>query len=172
MAKQKHLTLQERSIISVRLTERVSFAQIAKELEKDPGTISREVKKHRVEIETGSYERRFNPCVHHRSCNKTFLCNPCPNGGRKCSFCKLCTTRCPDFKEQVCPTLMSVTAARNALTARCGSTSIGPTLQISSTETASRPPGAGLLSPPKNWSGLIKPYLRCLKTVSLSTTSV
>lgn len=105
MAKHTHLTLQDRSIICVRITQGASFSQIASELEKDPGTISREVRKHRVEITTGSYGRPFNPCVYRKSCNKTFLCNPCLNKGKRCSFCRLCLEHCPDFKEQVCSTL-------------------------------------------------------------------
>ena len=105
MAKHAHLTLQERSIICVRITQGASFSQIAAELGKDPGTISREIKKHRVEMEIGSYGRNYNPCVHKRTCTKTNLCKICSNPSKRCSFCKFCTNHCPDFKEQVCSKL-------------------------------------------------------------------
>lgn len=105
MPKHSHLTLQDRSIICARITEGISFAQVAKELDKDPGTISREVKKHRIEVESGSYGRSFNACIHRRNCSKTFVCGTCFNNGRKCSACKLCNKKCPDFKEEVCSKL-------------------------------------------------------------------
>ena len=105
MAKNSHLTLQERSLICVRITQGASFSQVAAELGRDPGTISREIRKHRIEISTGAYGHPFNPCVYKKTCTKKFLCNPCHNGGKKCSFCKFCTKHCPDFKEQVCKKL-------------------------------------------------------------------
>lgn len=105
MAKHAHLTLQDRSIICVGLTQGCSFAQIAAELGKDPGTISKEIRRHRVAIETGSYGREFNPCALRRNCNKTALCKTCFNNTRKCSFCKECSKHCPDFVEEVCPKL-------------------------------------------------------------------
>ena len=55
MAKHSHLTLQERSIICARIAQGVSFHQISAELGKDPGTISKEIRLHRVSIETGSF---------------------------------------------------------------------------------------------------------------------
>ena len=54
MAKHSHLTLQERSIICARIAQGASFRQISTELDKDPGTISKEIRLHRVSIETGS----------------------------------------------------------------------------------------------------------------------
>lgn len=97
MAKHSHLTLQERSLICVRITQDASFSQVAAELERDPGTISREIRKHRIEISPGAYGHHFNPCIHKKTCTKKFPCNPCLNGGKKCSFCKFCTKHCPDF---------------------------------------------------------------------------
>ena len=43
MAKHSHLTLQERSIICARIAQGASFRQIGAELDKDPGTISKEI---------------------------------------------------------------------------------------------------------------------------------
>lgn len=106
MAKHSHLTLQDRSIISARLEQGISFAQIAAELERDPGTISKEVRLHRVSVETGSYGRGFNPCIHRMSCDKKYLCKSCFNNRVKhCRFCKKCIQLCPDFVEETCPKL-------------------------------------------------------------------
>lgn len=44
----KHLTLSERAIIEKCIAQDMSFASIARKLERSPSTISREVLKHRV----------------------------------------------------------------------------------------------------------------------------
>lgn len=106
MPNNSHLTLQDRSYISVRLIQGTSFRQIALELDKDPGTISREVKQHRTMVESGSNGHCFNPCIHRRDCNKTFLCNTCLMRGKKCSNCIRCTKHCDEFEEEVCPNLL------------------------------------------------------------------
>jgi len=48
MAKNKHLTLSERILIETSLNEGKSFKMIAKDLGKDPCTISKEVRLHRI----------------------------------------------------------------------------------------------------------------------------
>lgn len=106
MAKHSHLTLQERSIICARIAQGASFHQISAELGKDPGTISKEIRLHRVSIETGSFGCGFNPCIHRRNCTKKFVCVTCIYRGKKCSLCKDCHKNCPDFVEEVCPKLL------------------------------------------------------------------
>lgn len=76
MEKHSHLTLQERSIICARIAQGASFHQISAELDKDPGTISKEIRLHRVSIETfrqGSDERHGQRQVcaerNHDPCN-------------------------------------------------------------------------------------------------------
>ena len=105
MPKHSHLTLQDRSIICVRINQGMSFAQIAEELEKAPSTISREVRLHRIPVAKGSYGRSFNPCVHRNDCKKTHVCDTCLCGGKRCRNCKDCYKHCPDFVEEVCPKL-------------------------------------------------------------------
>ena len=105
MPNNSHLTLQDRSIISVRITEGVPFRQIALDLDKDPGTISREVKLHRTMVETGSCGHSFNPCIHRKNCDKRFVCGTCVMNGKKCSNCVQCIKHCDDFEEEVCPKL-------------------------------------------------------------------
>lgn len=105
MPKRSHLTLQDRGTICARINQGISFAQIAEELDRDPGTISKEIRLHRVSVEKGSYGRGFNPCIHRRDCKKTYVCKTCFCSGRPCRNCKDCYKYCPDFVEEVCPKL-------------------------------------------------------------------
>lgn len=105
MPKRSHLTLQDRGTICARINQGISFAQIAEELDRDPGTISKEIRLHRVSAEKGSYGRGFNPCIHRRDCKKTYVCKTCFCSGRPCRNCKDCYKYCPDFVEEVCPKL-------------------------------------------------------------------
>ena len=74
MAKNAHLTLSERIIIESCLRDGMSFKQIAQEVDKDPSTISKEIRGHYKVIEKES----FNPCSHRRECQHfSDICNPC-----------------------------------------------------------------------------------------------
>lgn len=48
---QKHLTLEDRNYIKQALNHSITFKEIAKFLYKDPTTISKEIKKHRIRKE-------------------------------------------------------------------------------------------------------------------------
>ena len=50
-ANQKHLTLEDRNYIEQALNHGMTFKEIAKFLSKDPTTISKEIKKHRIRKE-------------------------------------------------------------------------------------------------------------------------
>ena len=65
MSKNSHLTLSERIEIERALRDGASFKEIGRQLEKDPSTISKEVRNHFVVKEGGS---RFNPCKHRTIC--------------------------------------------------------------------------------------------------------
>ena len=105
MAKNAHLTLSERIIIESCLKDGISFMQIAREVGKDPSTISKEVRGHFKVIEKDTY----NPCRHRRECKRfSDLCNPCKlQFGKFCRQCSKikCFTVCPDFEEMVCQKL-------------------------------------------------------------------
>ena len=55
MAKNAHLTLSERIIIETSLRDAMSFKQIAREVGKDPSTISKETRSHFKVIEKDTY---------------------------------------------------------------------------------------------------------------------
>ncbi|WP_163193843.1 helix-turn-helix domain-containing protein [Clostridium thermarum] len=74
MAKFKHFTLEERVSIEIMLKASLSFKAIARELDRDCTTISKEVKNHIMFKRTGSYGRPFNNCIHRLTCSNTYLC--------------------------------------------------------------------------------------------------
>ena len=102
MAKNAHLTLSERIIIESCLREGMSFKQIAQEVDKDPSTISKEIRGHYKVIEKES----FNPCSHRRECQHfSDICNPCQQKfGKFCRQCNKvkCFTICQDFEKMIC----------------------------------------------------------------------
>ena len=105
MAKNKHLTLEERFAISNLLDKQCSFKSIGAEIGKDCTTISKEIRNHRVTKKTGAYGRPFNNCALRKSCHHKKLCPGCPSN-RYCWNCKKCSSVCADFVEEKCPRLL------------------------------------------------------------------
>lgn len=103
---QKHLTTTQRIKIEKGLSERKSFAAIARDIGKHPSTVIKEVKKYRFfpPRETQMPLR----CARFRECQMRFLCenkdciHPCKN----CIDTKLriskCALICPDYLAPVC----------------------------------------------------------------------
>lgn len=106
MNKHTHLTSTDRSLIQQKLEERESFKSIARELGKDPTTISKEIKNHIQFRQTGCYGRVFNDCLNRMGCTAQHLC-----GARKCSrYCHFCNSHscaslCPAYQAVTCPML-------------------------------------------------------------------
>lgn len=106
MSKNKHLSSEERSHIEHLLRGRKSIKEIARNLDKSPSTISREIKKHAVSSDKSAPGRIPNRCIHRRCCTKFHLCEDKPNCKKqRCSTCKLCNSVCPDFVEEHCQRL-------------------------------------------------------------------
>ena len=106
MANNKHLTYDERLIIQKSLTERLSFRKIAILLDKDPSTISKEVRSHIVITEK---QASYNPCINIRNCSHYGdTCKPCTQRFSKiCRKCRGdCYKYCPDFVEQPCKAIL------------------------------------------------------------------
>lgn len=104
MAKHKHLTLSNRITIESMLNEKKNINRIAKELEKHPTTISKEIRAHLVKERSGGFGINYNACVHRYDCEKKHLCNPC-KAPRRYSFCRrclMCNFNCTDFQEDIC----------------------------------------------------------------------
>lgn len=100
MSNQKHLTLDERNYIEQALSRNSSFKEIAIFLFKDPTTISKEVKKHRIRKEGQAIHVGFNHCARRYSCHRKNLCNQ--NCSKECRHCTHCNKICSDFEDGIC----------------------------------------------------------------------
>lgn len=107
MPKYKHLTLSDRILIEQALNRNDSFKKIARCLNRDCTSISKEVRKHIESKQIGTYGKPFNDCVYRYDCKKTYLCED-PTCSRKyCRFCSKCHTHCKDYEKYLCPKLFS-----------------------------------------------------------------
>lgn len=104
---QKHLTLEDRIYIENELNRGTTFKDIAKFLCKDPTTISKEVKAHRISdwYHKGTFYNAKNFCVHRYHCRKTNACGKIILCGVKCSSCPTCNQTCRDFEKERCSRL-------------------------------------------------------------------
>lgn len=87
------------------LKESFSFKAIARELNRDCTTVSKEIKKHIAIKKTGSYGKAFNNCAHRMDCKHSYLCDNPSCQTRYCRFCSRCSSFCSDYKEYLCPLL-------------------------------------------------------------------
>lgn len=101
---QKHLRLNDRLFIEKSLNEGRSFKDIACYLCKDPTTISKEVKLHRLSdwYHKGTFYNAHNFCIHRFHCRKTNACNKIILCGIKCTSCPTCNQTCKDFVKERC----------------------------------------------------------------------
>lgn len=100
MSNNLHLTLDERNIIEQELNLDHSFKSIAFLLNKDPSTISKEVKKHRIRKEGQSIHIGFNHCSRRYNCRRHDVCGLRCN--KECRHCNICNKVCSDFEEGIC----------------------------------------------------------------------
>ena len=103
MSKHKHLTLDDRIRIQQGVEVREPFKSIARELCKDPTTISKEVKGHLQFKRTGCYGKSYNNCSLRRNCSYKKLCGK-DKCNRVCGFCNSveCSTFCKDYIPENC----------------------------------------------------------------------
>ena len=104
---QKHLTLEDRIYIENELNKGTSFKDIARFLCKDPTTISKEVKGHRLSdwYHKGTFYNAKNFCIHRYHCKKTNACGKIVLCGVKCASCPTCNQTCKDFEKERCSRL-------------------------------------------------------------------
>ena len=101
----KHLTDVDRTVMEQSLNNGLSLAEIANALGKSRSTVSREIRKHRQEKDTGAYGRIKNRCLLRADCQQHQLCANEPDCVRRCSTCARCNQCCPNFKEELCAKL-------------------------------------------------------------------
>ena len=101
---QKHLTLFNREDIEKFLKAGFKFYQIAENIQKDPTTISKEVKKYRTEHFPSNFNNRNNYCKNKNSCTIKNLCNA--NCHSECRRCGKCNSICSKYELDLCPKLL------------------------------------------------------------------
>lgn len=111
----KHLTLEDRQLISQMLTSHASFKAIGRALVKDATTISKEVQKNYSLIQTGCYGKPYNNCIYSVSCTKSSICKDCSNSKSmsRCRYCAVCNEMCGQFKPGHCTKLSHPTYVCN-----------------------------------------------------------
>ena len=99
-----YTTFEERLEIENGLRSNLSFGEIAKRIDKDRSTVSREVRKYAVPEKLGSAAAAYNACCHRGGCVKKHICTgECRKSSVKCChLCGYCNDVCPDFEEQIC----------------------------------------------------------------------
>ena len=102
---QRHLTLSDRSFIEQSLLQGLSFRQMAIPLQKDPSTISKEIKKHRYQPQKNNSSK--NDCIHSSHCKKHHVCGNeiCMMSCWSCNE-KNCHDYCCDYIASDCPRLL------------------------------------------------------------------
>lgn len=98
---QKHLTLSDRCYIEQAIVHGLSFRKIAITLQKDPSTISKEIRLHRTQPRGNSTNK--NNCIHSPNCKKHHVCGDsiCM---KYCWFCndENCHFYCDDYTPFIC----------------------------------------------------------------------
>ena len=108
MPNNKHLTLDNRTTIESMLNLQSSFKEIAAALDKDPSTISKEIRSHLVFRHVGGLRIPYNSCALRSDCQKSHICAVC-HSTRKyslCRRCSMCNGLCKDFKKEICSRLL------------------------------------------------------------------
>lgn len=120
MADQKHLTPEQRTVIKEMIENSCSFTEIGKALDKDPSTISKEIRNHLVFMRVGYRHVKYNACEHRFSCDKIRVCKVCKpdKNYKKCRNCPACNNNCPDFVKVICPKLGKPPYVCNACSSR------------------------------------------------------
>lgn len=102
--KNKHLTLEQREKILEYLNDGYSVSEIACHLSKNKSTISKEIKKHRIEHRLNSGVN--STCAKFKECKHTNLCDVIKCKDKQCRTCEICRTVCLDFEISICKRLI------------------------------------------------------------------
>ncbi len=101
---QKHLTLSQRIEIEKGLLTGDSFTAISKNIEKDPSTISKEIRRHSKVKERKNHGFAPIPCSNRKGCKIKYLCED--SCEMLCTKCKKkdmkCIYVCPNYIPRIC----------------------------------------------------------------------
>ena len=108
---QKHLSTSQRIHIEKGLNDGLSFAAIARKLNKHPSTIAKEVKKYRTFQPREKDPKKPARCALFKECTMRFLCDEkdCVKMCKNCYNTKLlvskCSYLCPEYREPCCDSI-------------------------------------------------------------------
>lgn len=95
---QKHMNQDNRVDIEKGLDVRTSLRQIAISMDKDPSTITKEIKNHRTLQPHNSFNESKNKCNYRTTCKKKNVCDPDSRTCKRlCASCSRCNNKCVDF---------------------------------------------------------------------------
>lgn len=104
----KHLTLADRAAIEHGIQIGENFSQIARKLNKDSSTISKEIRRHLIHVPhyQDDQQKKRSECQFFHSCEKRNICGSlsCPSLCFKCRS-KRCAVYCRDFTPVLCDRL-------------------------------------------------------------------
>ena len=100
----KFFTYEDRLSLQKYLKDSLSFKEIARRMDKNPTTISREVRKYSSPVATGYPGFPFNACKSRYACRKKKICGKeCTRkSAAYCKLCPSCNANCTDFLEEIC----------------------------------------------------------------------
>lgn len=102
--KGKHLSISDRMFIEDALDDQLPLTEISKRLGKDPTTISKEIKKNRMDCGI-RMKKEFVTCENRKGCRKMYVCSEsCIHLCQKCKI-RNCYRICPDYAPKSCATL-------------------------------------------------------------------
>ena len=107
----KHLSTSQRIYIEKGLNDDLSFAAIARKLDKHPSTIAKEVKKYRTFQPREKDPKKPARCALFKECTLRFLCDEkgCVKMCKSCYDVKLqvskCSYLCPEYREPQCASI-------------------------------------------------------------------
>lgn len=101
-----HLTLDDRIVIEKSLDQSMSFKAIGRSIGKNLTSVSKEIKRHRIERARNTYGSHNN-CEHRNSCHQREHCKWSLSCRKKsCRGCSRCIDKCPQFEAIVCKSLI------------------------------------------------------------------
>ncbi len=95
---QKHMNQDNRVIIEKGLDASNTMSAIAEELGKDPTTIAKEIKKHRIFQEHNKFNESAFRCAIAKDCHKKNVCSTVLFCKMECKRCPKCHNFCSDYK--------------------------------------------------------------------------
>lgn len=95
--KQKHMNGENRVVIEKGLDSCKPLSAIATEIGKDPTTVAKEIKRHRIFQEHNKFNEHSHRCNHEKDCNKKHVCHTELFCNKDCKRCNKCHNFCKDY---------------------------------------------------------------------------